>query len=100
MSLTMDGAGRQRGGRDIRLVGVDRDRNPQPSGERFDDRHDARALHVRGDRLRAGPRRLAADVDDVRAVALELQRRVDRVRDAATAPALGERIRRDVQDRP
>ena len=47
------------------------------AGQRLDDRQDAREFLVGGDRLGAGPRRLAADVDEVGAVGLHPQRRVD-----------------------
>ena len=58
--------GVERGRGDRGLRGVDRDLRPS-RGQGLDHRDDAAQLLGLGDRLGAGPRRLAADVEDVRA---------------------------------
>ena len=57
-----DRAALERSPRDRRLRGVDRDRSSPP--RRLENRHDPPQLLLRGDAVRAGTRRLAADVDD------------------------------------
>ena len=83
---------------DLGLAGVDRDRHPQPPREAAQHRDDAPDLlvgrHLRG----AGPGRLAAHVDDVRTVGLELQSRRRRMLGVRIRAAVGERIRGRVDD--
>ena len=92
------GAGGHRGAHDLGLARVDRDRQRRLPRQRFDDRHDAGYLLGRGDLVRARPRRLAADVEQVGALVRQALPVSDRRRRIDEAPAIGKRIRRDVDD--
>ena len=83
---------------DRRLVGVDRDGHLEARGQGLDHRdHAAQLLDLRN-RRRARPRGLAAHVDEVCTRVHHPQRRVYRRADALKRAAVGERVRRDVQD--
>ena len=82
-SLTIRAPACDRGARDRRLVGVDRDERAELAGEALDQRHDPRDLLLRLDRRRARRGRLAADVEDVRPVGQQL---LARARPARRAP--------------
>jgi hypothetical protein len=85
-----------RAARDLSLGGVDRDRHG--SCEALEHRHDAAQLLVERDRLRPGPRRLTADVDDGRALGRHAPGRRDRILSAVVEAAVRERVRRHVHD--
>mmetsp|Transcript_11602 Transcript_11602/g.36911 ORF Transcript_11602/g.36911 Transcript_11602/m.36911 type:complete len:475 (-) Transcript_11602:46-1470(-) len=89
------GAGGDGVPRDARPPRVDGDEKVgMAATDRLDERDDATRLCVGVDRRRAGPRRLAADVDDVDAI---IDESVD-VREQVLAPAVAERVRRRVDD--
>ena len=79
-----------------RLAGVDRDR--ARSGQTFDHGHNTLELLGLGHGRGAGPCRLAADVEDGGALARELLTVLDGGVGAEVQPAVGERVRRDVDD--
>jgi len=94
-----DGAGLDGGPRGRRVEGVDRDADAL-RGERAHDRHHARRLLDRGHGLGAGPGRLAPDVDDVGTVVDEPAGLRDRGLGLEPAPAVAERVGRDVEHAP
>ena len=64
----------------------------------FDHRDDATQFFLERTLLRARARRFAADIERVRALLGQLQSVRDRLIDGAVLAAIGERIRRDVDD--
>ncbi len=66
--------------------------------QRFHQRNDAFQLDVLRDRQRAGPRRFAADVNDVGTVGDHPARMVQRLVAVDEEAAVGEGVRRDVED--
>ena len=66
-------ARRDRGPHYRGLDGIDRDRH-RPGGKALDERHDAVQLLLLGDRLGAGPRGLATDVQQIGAAGDKLLR--------------------------
>ena len=98
MSLTIVAPRSMRALGDGGLVGVDRDRHVDAPAQALEHRRDAPQLLVGRQRRRAGPRRLAADVDDVGAVRDHRERVGDRDVGIESRAAVGERIRRDVDD--
>ena len=93
------GAPFERPGRDLGLDGVDRDRQAEPH-DLGKHRRKTRELVVERDRLRAGiwPGRFRADVEDVGAFAGHAARMRDRNRRIEELSAVGEGIRRDIED--
>ncbi len=90
-------AGGNRGAHHLGLAGVDRNEHGGLAPQIFDDRDDALELHGEFSRLRAGPRRLATDVDDARALGDHAPRMRQRRRAIRVAATVGEGIRRDVE---
>ena len=90
--------GLQRHLRHVRLHRIDGDGDIAPAPDLFDDRNDALDLRFLGHRLGAGSGRLAADVDDRRAVRLHPQRRINRCGSIEVHAAVGEGVGRHVDD--
>ena len=90
--------GVQRHLRHVRLHRIDGDGDIAPAPDLFDDRNDALDLRFLGHRLGAGSGRLAADVDDRRAVRLHPQRRINRLGSIEVHAAFGEGVGRHVDD--
>ena len=80
------------------LVRVDADRDVELAHQPLDDRYRAAQLLVLRDLGEARPRRLPADVDDVRAVVAHLHRLAQRGLDVTAEAVAGERVRRHVDD--
>ena len=80
------------------LPRIDRDGNRKRGGEALDHRQDAPQFLVLVDRRGAGPGRLAADVDDRRAVRGHAFGLRERRRQVEKTAAVGKRVGRDVQD--
>ncbi len=80
------------------LVGVDRHRHATVTRQRCDDRQHASQFLAGVDGLGAGPRRLAANIQNVGAVGNHLQAIVDCSRGVESPSAVGEGVRRDVDD--
>ena len=91
-------AGLERRGRHRGLHRVDRDLRGAVGGERGDDGHHAGELLLDRDRAGAGARRLAADVEDGRALGDELAPVRDRRVAVEPLAAVGERVGRHVED--
>ncbi len=91
------GACRDRRAHHPRLARVDGDRDALRR-EGIDQRDHPRELVGFGDRRRAGTRRFAADVDQVRAVRAQAARVVERAGDVEIPAAVGERVGSDVDD--
>ena len=85
----------ERAARDLGLRGVDRDRR---AVQRLEDGHDAAQLLVDGDALGAGPRRLAADVEDRSALVEHPPARCGGSRRLEVDAAVREGVGRDVDD--
>ena len=91
-------AGPERRRHHVRLARVDRHRRAA-AGELADDRHDALDLVAFPHRLRAGPGRFAADIDDRRAFARPCRAPASAAAAAsAKLPAVGEAVGRRVED--
>ena len=88
-------AGCDRGTHHGGLAGIDRDQDAR-SGERLDHRQSAPDLLVDRHRVRARPRRFAADIDDVGAFGVQPQPVGDRRRRLEKLPAVREAVRGDV----
>ena len=86
------------GPRHRRLRGVDREGHVEFARERLDHRRNPPQFLLGADRRMAGPSRFAADVDDRRALGRERLRMRDRDARVEMAPAVGKRIRRDVDN--
>ena len=80
------------------LARVDGDGDVAALADLRDHRQHAVDLDLRGDRLRAGPRRLAADVDHRRAVLRHLHRRVHRLGVIEMHAAVGEGVGGHIED--
>ncbi len=81
-----------------RLLGVDGDRHRDLGGERLQHRQHARHLLLGRDRGVAGPRRFAADIDDISALVDHAPRIGERVVQRHRAAAIGEAVRRHIED--
>ena len=92
------GPGLEGGGGHRGVAGVDADRHAGLGGEAADDRHDAPALLLGRHGLRPGPGRFAAHVEDGGAGRGELQAVLHGPPGVEEAPAVGERVRRHVDD--
>ena len=88
------GPGGHRRARHRRLRRIDGDRHISGGADRGDDRDHARDLFILENRVGAGPRRLAADVDPVGAVASKSQRTHGWI----ISTAIGKAVRRGVDD--
>ena len=80
------------------LRGVDRNGQVGLLGKRPDDGHDAAKFFLNVDRLRAGAGALAADVEDVGPFGGQPQAMFHGGVGVQEAPAVGEAVRRDVDD--
>ena len=85
-------AGFERGGGDARFAGVDGNRNGDAATQRRDDGNDARDFLLRRHRARAGPGRLAADVQNRRALGGEARAMFGGVLGRCKGAAVGKRI--------
>ncbi len=92
------GPGPQGGFRHLRLGGVDRDRDAQPGLQPAEHREDALQFFLGGDAAGARAGGLAANVKDVGAGALHLERVGHSPVGVEEPPAVAEGIRGDVQD--
>ena len=92
------GAGIEGRFRDLRTSRVHGHRNAQLAPQLLDYGQNAPKLFLRGNRSGAGARRFAADIEDVRAVVLELQCARDGCFRIEIFSAVGETIRRDIQN--
>ncbi len=91
------GARHQRRRRHLGAIRVDAHRQVDGGNDGAHDRHDALTLLLDADLVEVGPRRHAADVDDVGALFGEALCLLDRVLDARQ-PVARERLRRHVDD--
>src|SRR5262245_42384933 len=87
----------KRGPRDLTLSRVDGDRNSQPAPQRFDHGHYAAYLFFGAYRLRSGPGRFAANIQNVRALGLDLEGAGDRALEIGVLPAVREGIGRHIE---
>ena len=92
------GAGVEGGGGHRGVGGVDADGDPGLGGEAADDGHDPPALLLGRYRLRPRPGRLAPHVEDGGAGGGKLEAMFDGPPGVEEAPAVGERVRRHVDD--
>ena len=95
-------AGREREAHDLGVAGVDRDLDAgqarPPVAQRLEHRPHARQLDLGCNGQRARPRRLAADVEDVRAAREQRLAMLDGARRIEEGAAVGEAVGRDVDD--
>ena len=83
--------------RDVRLGRVDRDQDVRRTAQLLNHGNDTPQLFIFRHRLSARPRRLAADVENRRAIARHLQPMLDRFAGIEKLSAIGKRIGRDVK---
>ena len=89
--------GVQRPPRHFRLRRIHRDGNPDPTGQGCEHRQDTGQLNVQWNWLGAGARRLAPEVQQIGSFRFDLLGPCNGRLNAEIAPAIGERVRGDVQ---
>jgi hypothetical protein len=83
---------------DFRFAGVDGNGNFDASAHFFDDRKNAAEFFVSGNSPRAGARGLAADIENVGSGLFDFEGARNRCAGIKIAAAVGETVRRDVED--